>query len=323
MSTSEFDIIRKYFDFSPQRDDVLLAGGDDCAIVKAAGSESLAITTDTLIAGTHFPYQTSARDIACKALMVNFSDLAAMGAVPAWVSLSITLPEVNHQWLTAFSQQIQQLLSEMNVSLIGGDTTRGNLSITVNAIGLLSDGRAMYRSRARPGDKIYVSGTLGDAAVGLHCLQNQIRDEKLSSCIKHLNRPQARNLLAESLRDFCKCAIDISDGLLADLGHILSASQCGAKIHLPAIPVSRQVKYYFKHYNENKTNWSWLLSHGDDYELCFTVPAEKTGQVNALADSQSISLTCIGEITAEKSLHCLDKDNQPVDGLAGGYLHFS
>jgi len=323
MATSEFDIIKKYFSPSNNRSDVVLNGGDDCAIVTPPKNSQLAVTTDTLVSGVHFPPETSACDIAYKSLAVNFSDLAAMGATPAWVSLAITLPEVDAQWLDEFSKQFKTILDEMNVALIGGDTTNGPLSITINAIGFLQDGKSMQRSAAKVGDKVFVTGSLGDAAVGLRCVQNKVNDDALSDCITRLNRPEARNEFAQSLLDFCDCAIDVSDGLLADLGHVLSASHCGARLDLSKIHLSDALQHYFKCYCENKIDWSLIVAHGDDYELCFTVAETDVSRVYELADKQGLRVSCIGEITKNKALVCMDERGQEVDGFAEGYLHFS
>ncbi len=327
MSMAEFDLIKKYFCPENNRQDVILAAGDDCAIVDFSQNNqpnchAVAITTDTLISGTHFPVDTSAEDIACKVLAVNLSDLAAMGADPAWVCLSLTLPEVDHHWLEAFSNQFKQILAAMNIALIGGDTTRGPLSITLQAMGFLSTGRSMQRSQAKVGDKIFVTGTLGDAAVGLYCVQNKIQDESLAACVLKLNRPQARNQFALSLVQHCDCAIDISDGLLADLGHILSASDKGAHLNLADMPVSNAVRYYFNQYGNNQIDWSMILSHGDDYELCFTVAQEEVTNAVALAETQQVKLSCIGEITEQKQLRCFDEKNKIIDFPVSGYLHF-
>ena len=167
---SEFDIIKKYFTFPNSREDVLIAGGDDCASVTVPANKQLLITADTLISGVHFPIETSAEDVAYKSVMVNLSDLAAMGATPAWITLAISLPEVNEDWLYRFSRSLAEVLKSFNVSLIGGDTTKGALSITVQAMGLCDKDKLLRRDQAKPGDKIYVTGDIGDAAIGLQLL---------------------------------------------------------------------------------------------------------------------------------------------------------
>ncbi|MCK4676426.1 MAG: thiamine-phosphate kinase, partial [Gammaproteobacteria bacterium] len=183
MNNSEFDVIKKYFTFSDSRDDVILPGGDDCACVSVPENKQLLITTDMLISGVHFPENTSPEDIAYKSLMVNLSDLAAMGATPTWVTLAISLPDINHSWLQAFSKQFSAVLSEFNISLIGGDTTRGALSITIQAMGVCDSKTILRRDQAEANDKIFVTGNIGDACMGLQAVLNQLDDEKLLSCV--------------------------------------------------------------------------------------------------------------------------------------------
>lgn len=322
MNNSEFDVINKYFTFPSARDDVALAVGDDCAIVAVAENKQLLITTDTFISGVHFPEETSAEDIAYKSLMVNLSDLAAMGAEPAWVTLAITLPEVNESWLQAFSNQFRAVLSKFNVSLIGGDTTRGALSITVQAMGLCEKDKILRRDRAEVKDKVYVTGWLGDAAIGLQAVENKLDDEALSSCINKLNRPDARVLFAQDLVRYSKCAIDISDGLVADLGHVLSASHCGARIDLRSIPISPAARHYFELYHNNLVDWSMVVTCGDDYELCFTLNHDDEPAVIALAEKHDLQISCIGEVTDTRELVFIDESGAAVSFSASGFKHF-
>lgn len=319
---NEFDIIKKYFTFEALRDDVVLAGGDDCAIVSVPENKQLLLTTDTLISGVHFPIKTSAEDIAYKAIMVNLSDLAAMGATPAWVTLAISLPDISEVWLQAFSKQFYSVLSEFNISLIGGDTTKGELSITIQAMGLCDKDKILRRDKAEPGDKIFVTGELGDASIGLHAVLNNLNDEKLSPCIQKLNRPEARVRFAETLALYSKCAIDISDGFVADLGHIIESSHCGAKINLSKIPLSLAAQYYFQQYNNSLIDWSILLAQGDDYELCFTVAESNQPVVEELASKHRLKLTCIGEITDSKELEFYDVDDKLMNFTDTGFKHF-
>lgn len=319
---TEFDIIKNYFSFKQSRDDVVLAGGDDCAIVSVPANKQLLITSDTLISGVHFPENTSAEDIAYKAIMVNLSDLAAMGATPAWLTLAITLPEVNEKWLAAFSKQFHALLSKYHISLVGGDTTKGKLSITIQAMGLCDSDKIMRRDQAQVGDKIFVTAELGDAAIGLHTVLNHLHDKSLSPCVQRLNRPQARVKFAEELALYSNCAIDISDGLVADLGHIIESSQCGAKVNLSDIPLSSAAQYYFQQYNNNIIDWSMVLTQGDDYELCFTVNKTNQPAVEALAKKHRLKLSCIGEITDSKTLLFVNANGEAVDFGSTGFKHF-
>jgi thiamine-monophosphate kinase len=275
------------------------------------------------VSGVHFPDTTSPENIAYKALMVNLSDLAAMGATPAWITLAITLPEINEQWLSSFSKQFSSLLTRFNVSLIGGDTTKGPLSITVQAMGFVDVNKSLKRSNAAVGDKIFVTGYLGDAAIGLVAMLQNINDKELISCIEKLNRPEARVDFAKELVDLCLCAIDISDGLLADLGHILEASQCGASINLVDVPVSSSVKYYFKKYHQNTLDWQMIVSKGDDYELCFTVNPINENKIYSLAKKHQIKVSCIGEINDTSRLTCRDENNEELKFLSEGFNHFN
>ena len=318
MDNSEFDVIKKYFTFSSHREDVVIAVGDDCAVVAVPAGKQLLVTTDTLISGVHFPVSTSAEDIAYKSLMVNLSDLAAMGATPAWVTLAITLPDIDEQWLSAFSNQFSAVLSDFDVSLIGGDTTKGALSITVQAMGLCDQEKILRRDQAKPGDKVFVTGYLGDAAIGLHAIIDDLNDEKLSACVDKLNRPEARVCFAEELVEYSQCAIDISDGLLSDLGHILTASGVGAELALEKIPLAASLACLDK-----KTAWEIALTGGDDYQLCFTLAEDDWPDVKA----QYPNFSAIGVITAQKDLHLSAAETQGSDRQeykisTRGYDHF-
>jgi len=265
MACGEFDVIARYFDrYKHSRRDVQLGIGDDCALLTVAEKQVLAISTDTLVEGTHFLPTIDPADLAYKALAVNISDLAAMGADPAWLSLALTLPKVDEPWLAAFSDSLFEQLNYYDMQLIGGDTTRGSLSLTLTVHGLVPAGRALTRSGARVGDWIYVSGTLGDSAAGLALLQNRLtvtdEDDRRALLARHL-RPQPRVLHGQALRDLANAAIDISDGLVSDLGHILKASACGARIDLDAIPYSDAMRRQVAPEQALK----WALTGGEDY----------------------------------------------------------
>ena len=280
---SEFDIIRQYFTSSvssQSRADVVLGIGDDAAILDMADHhqhEQLVQSVDTLIAGVHFPVETSPEDIAYKALAVNLSDMAAMGAQPAWFTLAITLPDDDEAWLKAFSGSLFSLANEYNMQLIGGDTTHGPLCISITINGFVPAGKALTRNTAQVTDKIYVSGTIGDAALALASMQGQclLREDSTSYLDDKLNRPAARIELGLLLRDFASSCIDISDGLIADLEHITDNSNVGATIIFEKIPLSKE-------FNSNLTDETLIiplvLSGGDDYELCFTIPVIKQAE---------------------------------------------
>ncbi|WGE58293.1 thiamine-phosphate kinase [Actinobacillus equuli] len=291
---TEFEVIAQYFQRNNVRSDVDLSVGDDCAVTTLKPDERLAITTDTLVSGTHFLPSISAADLAYKTLAVNLSDLAAMGATPAWVSLALTLPKVDHQWLAEFSQSLFSVLDRYHVDLIGGDTTGGPLSLTLTAQGILPKDQGLFRHQAKVGDWIFVSGSLGDSAAGLSLLLNhcKISDESDRYLVQRHLRPTPRVELGLALRAFSCCAIDISDGLLADLGHILERSQVGAEIELDNIPLSAHL---MTKYSEQEA-LHFALTGGEDYELCFTVSDDKRSEMEQILRSQGIKVSCIGKI---------------------------
>ena len=322
MYNSEFDVIKKYFSFSSSDGSVILAGGDDCAAVSVPVDRKLLVTTDTLISGVHFPDNSLAENVAYKALMVNLSDLAAMGATPSWITLAITMPGIDECWLSSFSEQLSKLLSDYKVSLIGGDTTKGPLSITIQAMGLCDEERMMRRDQAKQGDKVFVTGYLGDAAIGLCALLDDLNDDKLSACVDRLNRPEAHIEFAKELSEYSRCAIDISDGLAADLGHIATASDCGVRVSLTEVPLSPSARYYFKHYHNDVIDWSMVLARGDDYELCFTLNNEHVQAVKKISDKWNVSISCIGEVTESNGLIFYSADNELFNFSDSGFKHF-
>jgi len=324
MATTEFSLIEKYFSYDEKRDDVVLGVGDDCALLSPPQGKQLAVTVDTLVSGIHFPESTSAEDIAYKSLAVSLSDLAAMGAEPAWATLALTLPNSSETWLKAFSKVFKKTLNDYGLQLIGGDTTQGPLSITVQLTGFVDPVKAMRRDAAKVGDKVYVTGHLGDAALGLNLLDVQeLPDPTISkSTIKKLNHPVPRVEFAQKAVEYCDCAIDISDGLLSDLGHILKASACGAKIYFDQLPVSKafqQCSVYLSDLDYRKM----LLAGGDDYELCLVSAAENEEALFAIAESMGLLLTHIGEIDASGELSVITSDGEVIELNSSGYEHFS
>ncbi|MBK4714588.1 MULTISPECIES: thiamine-phosphate kinase [Tenebrionibacter/Tenebrionicola group] len=322
MPNGEFSLISRYFDRFPNaRRDVVTGIGDDCALLAVPDKQWLAISTDTLVSGIHFLADIDPRDLACKALAVNLSDLAAMGADPAWLTLSLTLPEVNESWLEAFSDSLFERLSYYDMQLIGGDTTRGPLSMTLGIHGFVPVGRALRRSGAQPGDWIYVTGTLGDSAAGLAILQQklQVCDSRQAEYLisRHLH-PTPRILQGQALRGLASSAIDLSDGLASDLGHILKASGCGARIELSRLPLSGTLTACVSH--EQALNWA--LAGGEDYELCFTVPERNRGALDVALGNLGVDWRCIGRITAAGGLN-YSMDDKPVTVELKGYDHFT
>ena len=317
----EFDLIKRYFLRKSLQNDVILSVGDDCAITSIPTGYQLAITTDTLVEGTHFLPSISPADLAYKSVAVNLSDLAAMGATPAWMSLALTLPEIKEEWLAEFSQSLFAILDRYGVSLIGGDTTKGSLSITLTAQGFLPENQGLFRHQAKVGDWIFVSGFLGDSAAGLDLLlkNRKIENESDRYLIQRHLRPTPRVELGLALRSFSCCALDISDGLLADLGHILERSQVGAEIYLENLPLSRQLCTQYEQTQAEK----FALTGGEDYELCFTVSEEKREEMEQVLRSQGIKVTCIGKILPQTSGLNLLKNGEKVALPAHcGFDHF-
>ncbi len=318
---SEFEIIRQYFTSAQSRSDVVLGIGDDAAILRVPEQHELVQSVDTLVAGVHFPVETSPEDIAYKALAVNLSDMAAMGAEPAWFTLAITLPDDNEVWLKSFSESLSSVATKYNVQLIGGDTTHGPLSISITINGFVPASKALTRSKARVTDKVYVSGVLGDAALALAAWQGQclLRDSSLLYLNKRLNRPTPKIELGLLLREYASSCVDISDGLVADLEHITESSCVGAKIHFDKIPRSKE-------FDSNLTDEALIiplvLSGGDDYELCFTIPVSMQVEFEKTAAQKKLSISCIGEIEKTKGVRVLS-DGQKINVQGKGYQHFN
>ncbi|MCY7295884.1 thiamine-phosphate kinase [Alteromonas sp. a30] len=318
----EFDIIGHFFQpRSYQRHDVAIGIGDDCAVTSVPEGQQLATTTDTLVEGVHFPKETSARAIAHKAVAVNLSDLAAMGAEPAWVSLSLSLPHVDKDWLGEFSSTLQELTEYYSIQLIGGDTVKGPLSITITAQGFLPEGQALRRSKAKPGDWVYVTGTLGDAALGLDLAFGQAEApmHHKNYLLNRLNMPTPRVLAGTQLRRIANACIDVSDGLISDLKHILYASQVGATIHVEKLPLSEAMQ---ESANEEKA-LQYALTGGDDYELLFTISEEQKGKLDVALANCNVSATCIGQLNGTPDKLELKYNQAPFQIDSEGFQHFA
>lgn len=317
MPGAEFSLIESYFyDIGPALGGTVLAQGDDAAVVEVPRGYQLVMSIDTLIGGVHFPQSTSPADIAHKALAVNLSDLAAMAATPAWFLLSISLPNNDEDWLKAFSQSLNQIARQYEIELIGGDTCHGPLSITVQVNGLVEKSKFISRSGARAGDLIVVSGQLGNAAVGLAVLQKKISltREMEVKAVQALNRPSPRLCLTGFLQEFASAAIDLSDGLVGDLRHILDRSGVGAKLYLDKLPVNEWI-------NEER-QYDYALGGGDDYELCFTMNVEFLPELEKWnLHNKNCPLSVIGEIT--ESGYRLHDQHKVIDlSTYEGYQHF-
>ncbi len=318
---SEFDLIRRHFaELGAARADVVLGVGDDAALVQMPARRHLVLAMDTLLAGVHFPEDTPAEDIGHKALAVNLSDLAAMGAQPAWATLALSLPHDDEAWLAAFCRGFHRLAQDHGVCLVGGDTTRGPLAITVQISGFVAPGQALRRSGARVGDFIYVSGPVGDAGLGLKLALGELDlpPEQAGPCLRRLRRPSPRVHEGQALTGLASAAIDVSDGLLADLEHILEASGVGARLWAEHLPLSDTLRQRLPALG----GWCFPLNAGDDYELCFTAPPAQAEACERLLRQWGWGGARIGVIEAEPGLRWENASGQVQTVQAGGYDHF-
>jgi thiamine-monophosphate kinase len=299
----------------------VLGIGDDAALLAMTPGMELAVSTDMLLAGTHFFPDADPRKLGWKTLAVNLSDLAAMGAQPRWATLAIALPQSDEHWLAAFTDGLFKCTDHYGVALVGGDTTRGPLTLSVTILGEVPSGQALRRDGAKAGDDIWVSGHLGDAALALATLQGKVAldEENLNHCRRALDTPQARVELGLALRGIAHAAIDISDGLLADLGHILERSNLGAEIRLDALPCSANLQPLL----DTAVGRNCLLSGGDDYELCFTAPQLRQDEIAVIGERLGVKLSRIGSITQGGELRVLDAAGKPMKTEKAGYDHFA
>jgi len=316
---SEFALIERFFRRSSRS--AVLGIGDDAALLAPTAGCEIAVSVDMLVAGRHFFPDVDPRALGHKALAVNLSDMAAMGAQPRWALLGAALPDVDSDWLAAFSAGLFALADEFGVELVGGDTTRGPLNVCVTIIGEAPSGRSLRRSGAVVGDRVWVSGPLGGAALALQALQGRIglTAEQREACERCLLWPQPRVALGLRLRGIATSCIDISDGLVGDLGHILEASAVGAEIDLAAIP--RLATLDRAAAADKPLVRDCILAGGDDYELCFTAPADSDGALAALAVELGLALAAIGTITASGRL-VARVDGVPMPALPHGFDHF-
>jgi thiamine-monophosphate kinase len=317
----EFDLIRDYFrDATAQRDDVVLGIGDDCALLEVPVGKQLAVSMDTLVVGRHFVADVDPELLGHKALAVNLSDLAAMGAIPAWVTLSVTLPDADAEWVKRFMAGFTALAKRYQLTLIGGDTTRGPLAITVQVHGFVDPEKSLRRDAAKIGDLIYVSGQLGDAGLALMAQQGlYVKQGSLASLKQRLDRPEPRIELGLMAATHSHCAIDLSDGLGSDLGHICEESNVGALIYLDKLPMSDAVAEYVA----ESGDWSLPLSAGDDYELCMTVPAQHQAAFEAAMQQQEVPVTWIGMIEQGEQVRAMSPNGDVDAYVARGYDHFA
>lgn len=312
MQAGEFDLIARIRARAGTRADVVLGIGDDAALLQPPPGRQLVVTADMLNVGVHFPEDTAAAAVGWKSLAVNLSDLAAMGAAPAWCMLSLSLPASDPDWLEGFLDGFLSLASRSGIVLVGGDTTRGPLSIAVTAMGFIEPGKALRRDGARVGDEVWVSGTPGDAAAAL-----RLHPAAPAALRERLDRPSPRNALGLRLPGIASAAVDVSDGLLADLGHITRSSGAGAVIELEHLPVSEALRAAF----DPPSRHDLQASGGDDYELCFTAAPEHHAAIDALARELDLPLACIGRIVEGEGVRAR-VDGQPWQAARTGYAHF-
>jgi len=318
----EFELINRYFKGRGIiRHDVNLGIGDDCALVSVPENCQLAVTTDTLVAGVHFFDDISPRALGHRALAVNLSDLAAMGAEPTWISVGLTLPEVNIEWLEEFTEGMHEIAEYFNVQIIGGDTTQGPLTITICAKGIVPEGKALRRSGAKVGDWIYVTGPLGDAGVAIEARKQglEIAPEHLNYLNNRFDYPTPRVAAGQALRGAASAAIDISDGLLADLGHILALSQVSAVINVDKVPVSDALNSSIPRAEQ----FDYILNYGDDYELLFTVPESNKSMVDMKLRQYGVEASCVGQIKSGESDIELLLDGEKFNYQGKGFQHFT
>jgi thiamine-monophosphate kinase len=315
---SEFQLIARYFTRPVRR--AVLGVGDDAALCRVAPGMELAASTDMLVSGTHFAPHADPRRLGHKALAVNVSDLAAMGATPRWALLSLSLPGVEPAWLRAFSRGFFALADRFGVDLIGGDTTRGPLNLSVTILGEVPRGQALRRDRARIGDDIWVSGELGTAALGLAHQQGRVRLPAATAarCLRALDLPQPRVALGLGLRGLAHAAIDVSDGLTADLGHICERSGLGADLRIDRIPCAAALAKLA----DRPLAEQALVAGGDDYELCFTAARRHRGRIEALGARLGLRLGRVGCMRAGRGVRLLRGDGSVYRARKRGFDHF-
>jgi thiamine-monophosphate kinase len=329
---NEFHIIKNFFQREPadllstEKDHigVVLGIGDDCALLQIPGQKQLAVSVDTLVADVHFPADAAADDIAERALRVNLSDLAAMGAEPLWFTLALTLPKNSEysaeNWLRLFSRGLFRVANEFNIALVGGDTTSGPLSITIQVMGAVASHEALRRDGASIGDFVCVTNFVGDGAAALAVIQHklQVNDEHQKYLLNRFYRPTPRLKESKLLRNIASAALDISDGLVADLAHICEASDLGALIYVEKLPLSPALVAL----NDPDLVHPWALSGGDDYELCFTLSPEKMPALAMLIAQGALQATVIGEMVAGTSVIC-ELNGEKFELEHQGYQHFT
>lgn len=316
MAGEEFDVIDRYFArIGWQSGQVDLGPGDDCALLRVPDLNQLCVSTDSLISGVHFPENSTGDVVAHRSLVANLSDLAAMGAQPLGFLIALTLPEVNHPWLSAFSDRIALLSDQYQIPLVGGNLSRGTLSVTITVMGIVPIGSALTRHGASPGDGLFVTGHLGEAAAGLKVSQKNIAQQALLSAYCF---PQPRLDFGQRIRGSATACIDISDGLLADAGHLGESSGVGLCIETDRLVVSEALRAYA----DDESCRDLMLYGGDDYELCFSAPLGLMGVLTTHAAECETPLSLIGEVVADPGLWLCHADGTRTPATVRGYQHF-
>ena len=330
MAVSEFDLIKDYFNKpgltpTPEQSVIIPLGiGDDCAVLDLPPEKLLAVSMDTLVADVHFPAQADPNLIAQRALAVNLSDLAAMGAEPLAFTLALSLPKAEESWLQGFSLGLEQMIQTYHCPLIGGDITKGPLSITIQVHGLLDKGKQLTRKDAKPGDLVYVSGALGAAGLAISLMSNGMSLDKPDT--KELQaayyQPLPRITLGQSIVGLASTAIDISDGLMADLGHIAQQSSVGIELNAKAIPIALVVKKFMSTMGDKTKGLNLALTAGDEYELALTVAEGQQEEFLKTTAELDVPLTLIGRVVKGSRVKCLDNDGHEIEIKTFGYRHF-
>ncbi len=317
MSNGEFDIIERYFSRDSVDPDVLVGVGDDAAVV--AGSGTLAVAVDTLVEGVHFPVGLAAESVGYRALAVNLSDMAAMGAQPRWCTLALTLADPEAAWLEGFADGFYRLAERYGVALIGGDLTRGPLTVSVQVIGKLETTAWLERSGGHVGDDVYVTGTLGDSAAGLALIKERVAEDVAAHAAlrDRFLWPEPRVAAGRALAGLASAAIDVSDGLLADLGHICNASGCGAFVDTEHLPLSAELLSAFP----PNVAEAYALSGGDDYELCFTAAPAQAQSIEAVLEAVGCPARKIGQLVSGTAVECR-RDGESFEAPSAGFRHF-
>lgn len=315
---NEFQLIARYFDWSASNAD--LGVGDDAALVRVTPGKQLAISADMLVEGRHFFADVDPDCLGRKVLAVNLSDMAAMGAMPRWFTLALALPQIDTRWLEAFSRGLRAMADEYGVTLIGGDTTCGPLTISIQIMGEVDAGAALLRSGGHPGDDLWVSGPLGAAAAAVMHRSGRIvlQPDIFSQCEVRLDLPVPRVALGQRLCGLASAALDISDGLLADAGHLCERSGCGAEIELACVPYPHEIGALPAELLQEA-----ILAGGDDYELCFAAPAAQRDAIETLKVAMDLPLTRVGRLVAGQGVRVVDQDGKALTLLHAGFDHFA